>query len=306
MKYLLFIVLVLLMPLVLGQGLEAQQASQTIAQDVEQIRSAQQGTVSFLFADFYILNDGSVFVSGRSNIDPQIPGISFNEAEGKFEGNTQRLTSKLGETWIFNLNVEQIYKDINVKIILPRNAKLLTSTLTASTLPFVTSSDSTLTIELIDKDSSLNVKFDYETSAMEESIDLTQIFVLGTVAIVIIVLYIIYIKKFKKKGKEKVITKAKVQKVRERKEGEKHEIKKGPESFRERYESVKVTLNERENKIISALIDLGGKAKQNQLRSYVAIPKASFTRHLFSLERKNLILKKGLGKTNIVELNYEF
>ena len=68
---------------------------------------------------------------------------------------------------------------------------------------------------------------------------------------------------------------------------------------------MKQTLNDRETKILESLLELGGKAKQNQLQKFTAIPKAAFSRHIASLEAKSLISKKSLGRVNLIQVKVE-
>ncbi|GBE19947.1 hypothetical protein BMS3Abin17_00678 [archaeon BMS3Abin17] len=60
-------------------------------------------------------------------------------------------------------------------------------------------------------------------------------------------------------------------------------------------------LNDREKLIISE-VKKAGKIKNSQLRKRCDIPKASFSRHLQELEKKNLIKRDGEGKNKIVSL----
>ena len=81
--------------------------------------------------------------------------------------------------------------------------------------------------------------------------------------------------------------------------------KKKINALTEKLKPIRATLNERENQIIKELLE-HKKLKQNQLQHLTKIPKVSLSRHLVNLENKNLIVKKSLGKTNIIQINKNF
>lgn len=70
---------------------------------------------------------------------------------------------------------------------------------------------------------------------------------------------------------------------------------------RNNLEILKQTLNEREKKIIEKLQEVK-KIKHSRLQNLVDIPKASFSRHVQELERKDLIKKTGDGKNKFLSL----
>lgn len=58
-------------------------------------------------------------------------------------------------------------------------------------------------------------------------------------------------------------------------------------------------LNENEEKILKALINCP--IRQKQLREQLGIPKSSFSRYIFNLEKKKLIFREGEGKNKILK-----
>ena len=66
------------------------------------------------------------------------------------------------------------------------------------------------------------------------------------------------------------------------------------------------TLTEREQAVVIALIEHGGKMTQADIRYETGIPKSSLTGILNSLERRKIIVKRGWGRTNILELSESF
>jgi uncharacterized membrane protein len=71
-------------------------------------------------------------------------------------------------------------------------------------------------------------------------------------------------------------------------------------------EAVMQTLTAREQAVMTALIDHGGRMTQAEIRYETRTPKSSLTGILISLERRKLITKKEWGRTNIIELSLWF
>jgi hypothetical protein len=67
--------------------------------------------------------------------------------------------------------------------------------------------------------------------------------------------------------------------------------------------AVMETLTARERAVLSTLIDHNGKMNQADIRYETSIPKSSLTGILLSLERRKLITKKEMGRTNAIELS---
>lgn len=68
-----------------------------------------------------------------------------------------------------------------------------------------------------------------------------------------------------------------------------------------RIEIIKQALNDREILILDKLSEIK-EIKQSKLSKITNIPKASLSRHLLSLEKKRLVLRKGEGKNKIISL----
>jgi uncharacterized membrane protein len=66
------------------------------------------------------------------------------------------------------------------------------------------------------------------------------------------------------------------------------------------------TLNEKQKLIVDTLIQSGGSLNQNQLRHKTGLPKASLSRILNDLERKNIVVKEKLGLTNKIRISKDF
>jgi len=67
--------------------------------------------------------------------------------------------------------------------------------------------------------------------------------------------------------------------------------------------AVMETLTHRERAILQALIDKGGRSTQRDLRYETRTPKSSLSGIINSLERRNLVIRKEWGRTNVIELS---
>ena len=67
--------------------------------------------------------------------------------------------------------------------------------------------------------------------------------------------------------------------------------------------AVMETLTPRERAILQALIDRGGRSTQRDLRYETRTPKSSLSGIINSLERRNLVIRKEWGRTNVIELS---
>ena len=259
----------------------------------------EQTTISL---EAFIFTDGSVFLQGTSNIDPNLD-VSYNT--GKFSGLTNKLTSKSQEIWHFSLVTDSEFSQLNAKIVLPENSKL-TGKVDSNSLPLIYTQGKSLVIEISDLQKPLSISFDYEVPLEPQKSDYTfYIYIAAIVIALIIAAFFIF---RKKKEPVKIERKTKRAKKSEKKEqiqmGE-QEKQEPIQKYKKKFETLKQTLNEREIKIIQGLIELKGKVKQNQLQKYTNISKAAFSRHINALEIKGLIEKKSLGRVNLIQMKLE-
>ncbi len=70
---------------------------------------------------------------------------------------------------------------------------------------------------------------------------------------------------------------------------------------KDNFEIIKQTLNDREKLIIDKLAEVK-QIKQSRLSKIIEIPKASLSRHLLQLEKKQIVKRKGEGKNKIISL----
>ncbi len=237
-----------------------------------------------------MFEDGSALIVGSSTQDPGIKDIEYEKKDQTFYGYTQELTSKSGSIWTFSLSLDQEFSSSYVKIILPENAKL--GNIDSNLDSFTSIGGENIIIEFIGTNLVLEIGFDYEVGINEKR-DNSIYFLIGAViaAGIIILIWLFFRKKNGKK--------------REPKKQKQKPGKKKINTLAEKLKPIRATLNERENQIIKELLE-HKKLKQNQLQHLTKIPKVSLSRHLVNLENKNLIVKKSLGKTNIIQINKNF
>ncbi len=70
--------------------------------------------------------------------------------------------------------------------------------------------------------------------------------------------------------------------------------------------SILRTLSENERKIVNFLLEQGGKGRQNRIYHSLLIPKVTLSRAIFSLENKNIIQTRRIGKVKELELTKWF
>lgn len=252
------------------------------------------GSAQKISLQVFIFSDGSTFLQGSSDIDPVLP-VNFDN--GKISGITNQLTSKSGNTWSFFLKTSVIFDELYVKIVLPQNSKLVPGSINSTSLPLVYTQDSSLVIEISDLEKPLDISFNYELplEPVKENKNFLPIALVPTFIILLIIILLFFLKKGVKRKKSKRSMK-KESKLKAR--GKERDIY----LFKKKFNRIKHLLNDREVKIIESLIELEGKAKQNQLQKFTNIPKSSFSRHISSLEAKDLIIKKSLGRVNLILL----
>ncbi len=223
--------------------------------------------------------NGEAFVLGTSSVNPNINGINF--ANKTISGFTQDLTVKQGEKWTFNLNLKDNYSDYDIRLKLPKNAKVTFY----SGQPLISSEQGYLILEYSGV-GEINLDVQYTLEKVQTQIDWKNVVVFITLIILIIVMIILFLRTSRhKKELEK--------KIKERK---KPKLKK-----EEKLKDIMKILNERENLIVG-LLKKEGKTTHGRLQKMSGIPKASFSRHLNNLAKKGIVHKEGSGRLNLIRL----
>ncbi len=219
---------------------------------------------AYTYLNIYIDEKGETQFLGETNESLNLPeGI---EIKGdKIIGMTSKLTNKQRDVWTFSYSLPEA----ELNIILPKGAVIKTTTSQE-----IYTDNNRLSIFALN---SISVSYSIEnTNDGNNSLLISAIIIF----LIIIALSITYKKRKNKKEQSK----------------KRKPIKK------DKLEIIKSVLSERERLIIGKLKETG-KIKQSRLRKFCDnMPKASFSRHVQELEKKNLIKRSGEGKNKFVEL----
>ncbi len=229
---------------------------------------AASGASAFTQINIYIDSSGDALFLGESDEEflDLPPGISYED--GKIRGYTSELTGKIGDVWIFSFTL--IGAEMN--IILPDGARI-----TKIDEGDIYLNRGNIAVYVQER---INVSYvieEAEKSLFENLV--APLVVAGAIFFAIIVVFFI---NYFRKSKD-AMTKQETEK-------------------KDKFESIRGVLNERERIIIDKLKQVG-KVKGSYLRSLCDIPKASFSRHVQELEKKGLVKRTGEGKNKFVELN---
>ncbi|MBI5148433.1 winged helix-turn-helix transcriptional regulator [Candidatus Pacearchaeota archaeon] len=234
--------------------------------------SSQQDSINL---QIYIDNSGDITFAGTSTKDPAISGIIFKD--NLVYGSTSLLTGKQGGLWQFSLTSEE-FDEINAEIFLPDNSDILLESIKTNLSAGLSEEKGTIVLSLTGT-GKLEIDFTY---ALEKEQKNNMWLVVLISILILIVLSIIYLLIRRKKLIRK-------QQIRKKRKPDKLKI-------------ASKMLNERENLILNTLLKEKGRSTQGVLQKLTGIPKAAFSRHLASLEKKGLIKKQGVGRLNRVEL----
>jgi len=205
---------------------------------------------------------------GETNEQLNLPkGVGIDKET--ISGTTQELTEKKGENWKFLYNLE----GAELYIILPKGAVIKNI------------GDGEITLEK--NQLSVYAKENIEIEYIIEKDEGLNYWLFLLVVLIIMVFSYFYMSVFKEKKK--------VSQTLKKKDGARRINKK------EKLEVMKQILSDREKIIVNKLGELK-EIKHSQLQKVLEIPKASFSRHIQELERKNIIKRIGEGKNKIISL----
>ncbi|MGV8168944.1 MAG: helix-turn-helix transcriptional regulator [Candidatus Nanoarchaeia archaeon] len=235
-----------------------------------------------------VQNDGSVVVEGITN----------NRAFSS--GTHQELTSKEGIYWILNISPEEKYSDYIVSIRLPEGTEF--NYLKASGRSRI-SYDGGIRI-IAAGSGEMSVVVQYQIKDIHES---QFWFWFSLTVIALIILGIFAWKKFfrrhymkykerKEERKGKTILSSKKEKTKKEQK---------PQKNNEKLELLKRTLSENQVIIVNLLLEANGELTQKQVQHRSGLAKATLSRNIDLLAKKNIILKQSRGMTNMIILNKE-
>jgi uncharacterized membrane protein len=181
---------------------------------------------------------------------------------------TQKYTSKNGEMWIFELNINDVFSNYIYEIILPQGSEI-EKVQTPGDYRVTTRGDRIAIISTAEN-KPFSVRIEYMINP-QKNIDYTWVIVLAVCGIIGAGI-IIYFLKMKKKPKT---------------ENKKYDID---------------ALTERQVAIVKLIESSGGKITQSQIQKTLNYPKAALSRNLEALIKKEIIEKERKGMTMLVKI----
>lgn len=276
----------------------------------------------YIDEDIVLDSDGTAYIIGNTNLDI----LSIIEPDsGRIEGYTQELTLKEGLLWKFVYKTENNISAINIDVVLPKFAEIQAVDTNLDTSISIKSDRHVIRIE--GENAPLDIEIGYvvaNATIKKESSILAQL-LFGTGVILIIIGIILLYSKFKKKSKRintKDISKSEStkNKVKEDNNSNKENTKIKEENQEEnsndtkdnkkilnldnkKLETLRLTINENQLKILDALIEKKGEASQTTLKYLTGIPKSSLSRNIELMSQKSVISKFYNGTSNHIKIH---
>lgn len=232
------------------------------------------GLVGFASAatqiNIYVDVNGDALFLGETDGSPELPeGVSVRD--GQILGATSELTSKQGNVWTFDYGLE----DSEFNVVFPEGA----------VIKELSNGEIYLDGRQIAVFVVGGVSVSYTIEETSNNVEGPSVLILfGVIVFAIVILGVVFLINFRKREKK-----------------EKKQDKKIKQKKPDKIEMIKQVLNEREKLILEKLKETG-KIKTSYLRKMLDIPKASFSRNLQELEKKELVKRTGEGKNKFVEL----
>lgn len=231
-------------------------------------------SASFIKAEFKVDRAGNVLVSGEADKTLELEGIILNDS--KLSGTTSALTEKIKDIWKFKLSLD--YDSSEIRIMLPQNSNIFSI---ESENKFTISSDLDKIILDIKENKPAQLEFFYSVGLTESRFNISQALPYIFIIVVVVNAIVIYYLYAQLKKKPKKIIQRKVEKA----------------------DKVKIlynTLNDKEKQIIDAL--KSGANYQAKIMKETNIPKASLSRYINNLIKKEFIIREGEGKLAKIRL----
>ena len=227
--------------------------------------------------NIYVDSLGDALFLGRTNETSLVLPVGVIIEGNRIRGSTSNLTFKKGDSWSFTYRLE----GSALRVTLPEGA-VITS---------VSDSEIALDRNQITLSSPSEVRVTY---TIQKTTDVSSNIVLGIIILGLVAIVVIgYGGHSLKKAFGSFVTRY-VEQRRTKKTQSKNTLTK-----------LRPLLHEREHLILTRLKALG-KVKMSYLRKETNVPKASFSRHIHELEKKNLVILSGEGKNQFIELKRSF
>lgn len=224
-----------------------------------------------------INNNGIVSIEGITNDPSLYPGIY------------QDFTSKKGSYWLFNLSSEKEFSDYIISVRLPRRAEF--NYFKSDGRSRVSYDDGIKIVSL--GSGEINFVVQYKISNNRKSVALI-IYLIAVLVIVGIAFAVLFYKKQNRNIKDRLNMKGR---------SAKETIKEGPG---DKIILIKKTLSENQEKIVDLLLQNREGLTQKQIQHRLGIPKATLSRNIDLLLKKDIIVKQSRGLTNMIRINEEF
>ena len=213
--------------------------------------------------NIYIDESGDALFLGTTDEQVLLPE-GINLSNGRISGYTSSLTAKSGELWSF----AYVLAKSEMNVILPEGAVIKN----------ISSGEIAIEGKQIEIFARNSVKISYTIEKTDE-INWSIFVIIIIILIVFGAGYFAYFRK-RKNNVKKVIRKHKT---------------------KSKLSIISQVLNDRENAIVDKLRAMG-KTKMSYLRKACDMPKASFSRHVHELRKKDIVKLSGEGKNKFVEL----
>jgi uncharacterized membrane protein len=232
---------------------------------------------------------GTVVIEGTSNYEYLYPQ------------STNSLTSKKGEFWLLNITTNKIMSDYILSVYLPARAEVNYMKVSGN-LRLVESGRINLITHGEDETAFVLVQYKLGDSTSSGDIIFGAVVLLVIIAII---LFMIFFKKYvksKKYGKNKNII------FSEPEISEKKKVSASTNSAQsaQSLAIVRRTLTDNQNKIIDVLIQAREPITQKQLMHRAGLAKATLSRNIDLLVKKNILEKQSRGLTNVIFLKDDF
>lgn len=206
-----------------------------------------------------------ILIEIGENGDARISGIT-NHAELSPKI-SQEYTSKIGETWYFDLQLKDIFSEHIYEIVLPKGSEIQDIETTNSYR--ITTKEEKIVIIGLGENETINIKVKYTQSIISQTPDYSYLLILIVIIILITAGYFL-LKNLPKKQ--------------------------APQNYDED------ALTERQIKILKLVKNNGGKITQAEIQKTLNYPKAALSRNLDSLIKKDIIEKERKGMSMLVKI----
>jgi predicted transcriptional regulator len=261
---------------------------------------------SQLALDIYIGDTGNALVTGYAE---DISGLSFLEtSQYQYDNNTSQLyaitnslTWKYEDDWEVRFATDSFYDELHINIYFPIEIKLSRINSSEELDYYVTASSDSFIVEFHGYDvQSPTISIVYMQPLQSEGVadEQPSHLQISITAIILLLFSIIVSFAIRKRSNGAATEEVNDDLVAGQSARDEVDMVTAKE-----VSAVMETLTEREQSVLRALVEHGGKMTQAEIRYETGIPKSSLTGIILSLERRRIVTKKEWGRTNVIELS---